>query len=278
MLNKNTTHFHTPLHKTCQLRIIPFTKCNFSCSYCEFWKYKSKEMNFELLSYFLDKKFIPEMSKIEFTELEISLQGGELTIKNLDWFDDFIKILKKLNKLNKKTHIVFFTNFYKKNEYYDELAKKFLKHFDSLDFIVSWHEEFWELDKFLNKINNFTKFTNDKLNIVSTFFRKIEDNELFLKLFNNGNIQYQSINDQDYYDKFNEYKNYIRPVKCYAYDYIIDPDMTIKHYCNKQKFSVFKFKPKEFYMCNDACTCASQEYMFKKELIKVPKESNEYFR
>jgi len=268
MLNKNSTHFHNPLYKTCQLRIIPFTKCNFSCSYCEFWKYESKEMNFKLLNHFIEKKFIPEMSEIDFNSLEIALQGGELSIKNLNWFDNFLEILKKLKKLNKKIHIVFFTNFYRKNEYYDKLAKKFLKHFNTLDFIVSYHEEFWELNKFLNKIDEFTKFTDNKLNIVSTFFRKIDNNKLFSKLFDNGNIQYQSINDKDYYDKFNEYKNILRPVKCYAYDYIIDPDITIKHYCNKQKFSLFKFKPKEYYMCDTSCSCASQEYMFKKELIK----------
>jgi len=268
MLTKNSTHFQTPLHKTCQLRIIPFTKCNFSCSYCEFWKYESKEMNFKLLKYFIENKFIPEMKKIDFDELEITLQGGELSIKNLNWFDNFIEILRELKKLNKNTHITFLTNFYRKNNYYFKLAEKFLKYFDTINFVISWHEEFWDLNDFLKKLNDFTKYTNENLTISSTFFKEIKNNELFEELFNKGYIQYQSINDKDYYTNFNKYQAFLRPVKCFAYDYIIDPDMTIKHFCHKQKFSFLDFKPKEYYFCQDACACASQEYMFKKELIK----------
>ncbi len=268
MLNKNTTHFHNPLKKLCHLRIIPFTKCNFSCSYCDFWKRKNKEISFKLLKYFLEKKFIPAMKNFDFDELEISLQGGELTIKNLDWFDELIDSIKILKKLSKENNIVFFTNFYRKNEYYYELANKLLKEFDSVNYIISWHEEFWKLDSFLKKIDDFTKYTNKHLTITSTFFKEIKNNKLFDKLFDKGHIQFQTINDFKYHQDFKKYKSFIRPVICYAYDYVIEPDMTIKHYCDKQKFSFINFKPKIFYICNEDCACSSQEYIFKKKLLK----------
>jgi len=295
ILNEKTSVFRNPIEPYIKLFIEPFYKCNYNCSYCYLHEKNSKEINYQQLYWFLEKKFVPGIEEKIFKYLKLSqryldliLVGGELSIKPLSFFEEFFQKLIFIfeNHFDKIT-ISFLTNFFRPVDYYFNLHKIITKYNQkskmniSISFCASLHEEFEDLNNFINKI-----YEADKrgLDVCCHIFRplnellSIQDKNLFKKikyLNENEILEVKAINDSKYRNFIKNHFEAVRPVKCYAYNYKIHPDLSIIHRCKHQKFNIFKFKPKLFYFCDKVCSCAADESYFKKEiLLKEKNESN----
>jgi len=285
IVNDNEGLLHSLIIPEIKLYIEPFYTCNYDCSYCYLGKKSKKEINYTKLYWFLEKKFLPAIDKYIYKHLkdipqkiiEITLVGGELSIKPLEWNINFIEKIKKIfiNYFD-YVEINFLTNLFRPASYYIDLAYNILfneeKNFD-FSVCATLHEEFETLENFLKKL---IEINENNIDIVGQIFKTKEEiykNNRNLKslidyCFEKNIIRIKYIDQLNYINFFNKHKSLIRPVKCYAYNYKIKPDFTIYHRCELQEMDLFNFKPKLYYFCKRHCACADDEHCFKKELLK----------
>jgi len=282
MLNNKKSLLSSYLEPIIKLHIEPFQTCNYDCSYCYLGKKDKKEINYSKLFWFLKNKFVPEIEnrifkkiKVQEKVIDIVIVGGEISIKPLKWHYDFFE--KLVNIFNNNYDIIdlsFLTNLYRPPEYYikihefiEKLNKKF-KADISIVFCTSLHEEFENLKNFVNKIYNLDKAgleTSCHIFKEKKDLLEIKDEDLLYKinyLLDNEILELKVIDDQKYYDFIKKYKKEVRPVKCYAYNYKINPDFKIWQRCGYQTFTLTNFKPKLYYICDKACSCASDEHHY----------------
>jgi len=280
LINDNESCIQNPLNPMVYLDIEPFRMCNYNCKYCYLTseeRKNKKEINYDKLYWFLEKRFIPIINKNIYEKLkipkkiEISLRGGELSIKPLEWNINFIKNLMKIFK-DFELNIIYLTNLFRNPEYYISFKQLKRENFN-LTIYSTFHPEFQNFEDFLKKV---LKIHKNDLNIELQYFGTKEDlykKFSFLKkelnyCFKNKLIHLSSIDHFLYQNFMKKYKKLLRPVICYAYSYEINYNFEIRQTCDKQKFSFFKFDPKLFYVCEDICQCSGDEIEYKKILRK----------
>jgi len=268
-------YFRSPLNITVQLFIELFYTCNYNCSYCfqKTDKSDKSEINYKHLYMFLEKKFIPEFLKIKQDQdyfLELNILGGEPSLKSIKFYKKFFKKISEIFKNHfKEIKIVFVTNFSKSNQYYKDIFTLCQENNLNLLIVATIHEEFMSLQEGFKKAKELLKLIPKKFFDIQVFKSEKEIKEILkeldsLELFEN--ISLNSIDNLDYINSFNNLKSFLRPVKCYAYNYKIDKNLNIYQRCFKEKYNIINFKFKPFYICDKVCACASDEYILKKEL------------
>jgi len=273
--SKDIYYFRSPLNITVQLSIELFNTCNYNCSYCfqKTDKLDKAEIDYKKLFFFLEKKFIPEFLKIKKNQdyfLKLNILGGEPSLKSIKFYEEFFKKISKILKNHfKKIKIIFLTNFSKPNSYYKDIYTLCKKNNLDLLIVATIHEEFMTLQKGFKKAKELLKLIPKKYFDIQVFKSEKEIKELLkelnlLELFDI--ISLNSIDNLEYVNAFKNLKSFLRPVKCYAYNYKIDKNLNIYQKCFKEKYNIINFKFKPFYICDNVCNCASDEYILKKEL------------
>lgn len=273
-----------PLFKKVNLTIALFYHCNLYCSYCfqnnEREKVK-KELDVKKVNVFLNKLFFPILNKKRQNPFfEISIYGGELSIKSLEWNKNLL--LNLLPKIEVNYEYTYITNFAAQDvSYYIDLAK-FAKEIN-LNFIyqLSYHSHYWEklgknkkegMKIFINKI--YDLLNSDTPFHASFFYSKDELVELmgdeFYKL--EDYISYLDLNHIEYEDYYQRNKKFFRPVFCKGDIYLLKPDGFLKFKCQNKKKLFYLIKSsdfKDFIYCDKRCPCDSYEVEQFKTLDKT---------
>lgn len=121
--------------------------CNYRCSYC-LRKFKGQDTKLDEAKII---KIAPQVNRLieEANEgVKLNLIGGEVTFLNLK------KIISLITSSNlKRIHIT--TNFSNSLDYYIDLANYLKNRNIQLSMNVSYHNEYSDLDSFINKANKF---------------------------------------------------------------------------------------------------------------------------
>jgi len=268
-----------PIKPKINISIVTTYKCSLGCPYC--LQNKEKKIN-KLLSLKLFEKLLNKMF-LEFKKENIlnykfafSILGGEISELPLKYNLDLLDIIiDKIEKYKLDVEITWLSNFVQDNEYYlsiyNYLIKRNVLEIIDFEFLFSIHSQFIK-----NKSN---EFIQNKLKSLFKSKNTITQNTC-IKIFGKNNAQKYiktllpfkpsfeigDLNYLSYKKKFNNELNNLRVVKCYNYNYDINPFGEIINRCGRN-MTYFNFKANDLKKCNKMCPVGDVEFNTYKELI-----------
>lgn len=191
----------------CVLKWRLTTLCNYKCSYCVQTK---KENNADLKTDFdqcmsvIDDviRIANELHRKHNKNIRIDLIGGEVSL-----FDDLKILLDKLYQVECVGEIYITTNLSRNIDYYIELCNIVKKYNKTLTLCASYHDEYVDLDKFIDKAKILHELIHNDL-ILETVALKNKNIDEFIKLCDEIGCQYMCDgNMKDVSKSGNVYKN-----------------------------------------------------------------------
>lgn len=265
-----------------RLSIYLTYNCNYNCSYC---CNKNLMNNSKLNDEFLNFNYIQDLHKKinkKIKNYELKLTGGEPSL-----YPDLNKLL---DLFNDKT-IILYTNGSMdliKYEYY-------IKNNPNLGYHISYHNEFGNIDKYIELIDLFKKLSFNKYkisilsndlnnsiynkiiqytknvytNILSNNYNYIDNNYSYKIIFDNN--EEKIINESDMDNYYFKYKNIFKNFKCQVnkFNWAILPNGNYNLNCginsiynnyNIKDFNIFYglLYNKKYLICNsEECSCSS---------------------
>lgn len=223
--------------------------CNYRCSYC-LRKFKGQNTKLDELKILKTASQVNRLIEEADKGVKLNLIGGEVT------FLDLKKIISLVTSNNlKRIHIT--TNFSNKLEYYIDLANYLKSRNIQLSMNVSYHNEYSNLDDFVDKANKFK-------NSVDLYSFKIEfvvapENENLLEDVKNKCsqnkldflIEIDKSQNEDYFKTLNIESNLEKPRWTIKYkDGIFTNKITRSQFINNFKDKLFPSK--DFYCTSGA--------------------------
>jgi MoaA/NifB/PqqE/SkfB family radical SAM enzyme len=238
--------------------------CNYRCSYC-LRKFKGQDTKLDEIKIL---KIAPQVNRLieeANTDVKLNLIGGEITFLDLK---RIISLLKSNNL--KKIHIT--TNFSNKLTWYIDFANYLLKRNIMLSMNVSYHNEYTNLDDFINKA---IIFKRTALNLYSfkLEFVVAPENEKLLKEVKykckeaglDYLIELDKSQSEEYFKKLNIQSSVSKPRWIINYiDGTNNKDITRSQLINQFED---KLCPSKYYYCTSGAT-----YIYIRE-DKVAKNS-----
>lgn len=248
------------------IELVLTYKCNYNCSYCyqkeerlnkEEIKFGLKDLNI-LKKLLLEYKKFLQKNNVKDSLIYFEVIGGEVTyifesnyLINLK--RKIEKILKNLKFESNRYIFNITTNFSKEINYYQRLLN------NGFYLSISYHKEFNNFEKFINKIKKLDKNFYGKINFTINYFTNEEYN------FYKNKIEEIDLDWEITFNKINQYlnnENLMNPIKCYAKYFVFENGL--RNFCKNEKIDKINrgiFNPIQCF--KKVCYCPNH---FKKEI------------